>query len=853
MQFWAKTTEEGKPGISVYDHLINVGCMAQCIAEASPELTGRFNIPSTDIGALAALHDIGKISPGFQQKCAAWLIDNNLVEVATRNFWQRDYEPDHGKTTHSAVQDFLQQQGIPRNIAIYLAAALGAHHGRLKFQPNPRGIKPPHGMKLITDNQSAINWEAERLECAQQVWDYFTPSRSLDAFAGDSAAIWWLAGLATVSDWIGSDENFFSPAPRVGEEAVPSIARHALDSIGFMLPVITKELTFQQLFGFPPNEMQERTVAAITGPGVYVIEAPMGMGKTEAALWAAYQLMAHGRANGIYFALPTQVTSNRIHLRMNEFLERIAPESSKSRLIHGSSWLMQEGVQYSPAASGSREKSSEDARDGRDWFASAKRALIAPFGVGTVDQALLGVVAAKHFFVRRFALAGKVVILDEVHSYDIYTGTLIDNLIETLERLGCTVIILSATLTGKRRRQIVSASGSDMDESEQPYPLITGRAEGALLAPVAAAAPIPRSVATEFIRPETAAKEAIALARAGAAVLWICNTVGAAQKQFLYFKEHIGDEFPLGLLHSRFTHNHREEHETAWMGRFGKDGTTRCGSILVATQVVEQSVDLDADLLITELAPTDMLLQRIGRLWRHERGERQVKQPRISIIEEATSLDELRQLSPAQIKKKFGPKAFVYDPYILLRSLEVWQGRAEVNIPLQVRFLIEETYKEKDDEPEAWERLRDETEGQSMAYRQRALMSSNIWQAALDDREGVQTRLNEMETVSLVLCHSIDRDRVEFIDGTKAELVSEAYQFGTAKAIHRNLVKVPRHHFQQIEPCKAFEEYLFESHCAGVVNDDGSVSVNGLRDGVRLNYTVEMGLLVEKKSGEEGV
>ncbi len=853
MQFWAKTTTDGSLGISVYDHMVNVGCVARCIAETSSALLKRFEAQVSDIGALAALHDLGKISPGFQQKCAAWLIDNNLVEVATRNFWQRDYEPDHGKTTHSAVQDFLQQQAIPRNIAIYLAAALGAHHGRLKFPPNPRGIKPPHGIKSITDNQSGINWEAERLDCAQKVWNYFTPSGSLDAFAGDSAAIWWLAGLATVADWIGSDENYFSPEPRVVAEDVHSIARHALDSVGFTLPVITKGLIFQQMFGFPPNKMQERAVATITEPGVYVIEAPMGMGKTEAALWAAYQLMADGRANGIYFALPTQVTSNRIHLRMNDFLERIAPESGKSRLIHSSSWLMQERLQYRPAASGGREKSSEDARGGRDWFASAKRALIAPFGVGTVDQALLGVVAAKHFFVRHFALAGKVVILDEVHSYDMYTGTLIDKLIETLERLGCTVIILSATLTGKRRRQIVSASGNEMEESEQPYPLITGRAEGMSLAPVAAAAPVPRSVAIEFTKPEIAAGEAIALARAGGTVLWICNTVGTAQKQFQYFKECIGGAFPLGLLHSRFTHNHREEHETAWMGRFGKDGATRCGSILVATQVVEQSVDLDADLLVTELAPTDMLLQRIGRLWRHDRGERQVKQPRICIIEEAATLDELRLLAPAQIKKKLGSKAFVYDPYILLRSLEVWQGRTAVTVSSQVRLMIEETYKEKDDEPEAWQELFIETEGKARAYCQRALMSSNIWQAALDDREGVQTRLNEMETVSLVLCRSIDRDRAEFVDGAAAELVSEAYRFETAKAIQRNLVKVPLHHFQQIKPCKAFEEYLFESHCVGVVGDGGIVSVKGLKDGVRLNYTAEMGLLVVKKSGEEEV
>lgn len=853
MEFWAKTTEDSKPGISVFDHMINVGCVARCIAESSPVSLERFNAQAAEIGMLASLHDLGKISPGFQRKCDAWLEENNLADIASRCFWQRDYEADHGKVSHSAIQDFLLVQGIPKSIAKYVATALGGHHGRLKFPPNDRGIKAPHGIKQIMDSQSGINWDAERLECAKQVWDYFNVSGALDSFSGDSAAIWWLAGLATVADWIGSDENYFSPAPRDADEDVPFMARHALDSIGFRLPVITKNLTFEQLFGFPPNRMQEKTIASITEPGVYVIEAPMGMGKTEAALAAAYQLMAAGKASGIYFALPTQVTSNRIHLRMNDFLQRISPEYGKSRLIHGNSWLMQETIRYQPASSGSWGKSSEDARNGRDWFASAKRALIAPFGVGTVDQALLGVVAAKHFFVRHFALAGKVVILDEVHSYDIYTGTLIDKLIETLERLGCTVIILSATLTGRRRNQIISVLGNSDENSDQSYPLITGRAEGLPFEPVAVEAPLSRSVAVEFVKVESAANKAINLASSGGAVLWICNTVGAAQKQFKYFQEHVSDAFPLGLLHSRFTYKHREEHETEWMGRFGKDASTRCGSILVATQVVEQSVDLDADLLITELAPTDMLLQRIGRLWRHERGKRLIAGPRICIIEEPATLDELRDITPAQIKKKLGNKAFVYDPYILLRSLEVWQGRTEVEIPSQVRLLIEETYLEKDEEPEAWQTLRMEMDGNSMAYRQRAVMSSNIWQAALDDREGVQTRLNEQKTVSLIICRSIDRESAVFFDSTVAELVSDTYRFDTARAIHRNLVKVPQHHFLQVEQCPAFEEYLYDSQCVGIVGDDGTVSVKGLKDGVGLTYTVEMGLFIEKKSGEEGV
>lgn len=852
MIFWGKTTDGDKPGISVYDHMINVGCVARCIAESSPVLLDRFNVKSSEVGALAALHDLGKISPGFQQKCATWLEQHNLTVIAARCFWQRDYETDHGKVTHAAVQEFLTQQGVSRDTAMYLAAVLGAHHGRLKFLPNPRGIKPPLGIKPITDIQSGIDWNAERLDCAKKIWDYFKPQGSMEPLSGDSAAIWWLAGLATVADWIGSDEDYFSPAAEVAADASAS-ACHARVSIGFTLPVITKGLTFEQLFGFPPNGMQERTLQTITGPGVYVIEAPMGMGKTEAALGVAYNLLASGEANGIYFALPTQATSNRIHLRMNNFLERVAPDYGKSRLIHGNSWLMQESLPFRPAVSGSREKSADDARNGRDWFASAKRALIAPFGVGTVDQALLGVVAAKHFFVRHFALAGKVVIIDEVHSYDLYTGTLIDKLVEMLEGLGCTVIILSATLTRKRRGQIIDIPDNRTEASEQPYPLISGRTEGVSLAPVAAIAPAPRSVSVEFVSSDAAVKEAVTLVRAGAAVLWICNTVSSAQRQYRQFKELLGDAVPVGILHSRFTHTDREAHETTWMGRFGKGSATRCGSILVATQVVEQSVDLDADLLITELAPTDMLLQRLGRLWRHDRGERLVKGPRVCVIEETTSLDELRQHSPAQIKKILGNKAFVYDPYILLRSLEVWRGQPEVVLPNQIRALIEETYRDRDKEPESWRKLLAENEGNAMAYRQRALMSSNIWQAALDDREGVQTRLNEMPTVSMILCRKITKEMAEFIDGSVTELVSDTYTFATARTIHKNLVKVPLHHFVKFQPCPAMEEYLYDNQCIGIVGDDGTVEVSGLKSGIQFRYFADMGLFIDKSFGEEGV
>lgn len=842
LHFWAKTVADGKPGISVYEHMVNVGCVAETIAQISPGLLDRFHLTSSIVGALAALHDLGKISPGFQRKCEAWLEDNGLTKVARNGCWDTAMEKDHGKVTHAAVQSFLAGKGFERKTAKFLSTALGAHHGRLN-PPNDRGYRPP---KPISEDQSAIDWDAERVANADRIWEYFAREGLLPTLSEDSPALWWVAGITSVADWIGSDERFFSPAHRMEDENTPALAQKAIETIGFLPPSIEKGLSFETIFRFPPNSMQSKALATITGPGVYVIEAPMGMGKTEAALGAGYQLMAAGKARGIYFALPTQATSNRIHLRMNEFLRQIAPAAPTSRLIHGNSWLMEPAMELRPSTTEKLGTTRDDARISRNWFASTKRALLAPFGVGTVDQALLSVVAAKHFFVRHFALAGKVVILDEVHSYDLYTGTLIDKLITVLEGLFCTVIVLSATLTEKRRAQITSLPDRTADEGQLPYPLITGRQEGRCLEPIAASPPKSRIVDVDFVTAEDAAGQAISLAQKGGAVLWICNTVDAAQKEYRRFKELPHGDFPMGLLHARFPFRRREALEQEWMERLGKSGATRCGSILFSTQVVEQSVDLDADLLVTELAPTDMLLQRLGRLWRHERRNRPNDKARMYILKETRSLEELRAMEPKAIMEALGNKAKVYAPYVLLRSLEVWRAHRQVSIPSQIRDLIASTYRDADEEPDSWQQLSFEWFGTDSAKKMMAHRNSNLWQVELEDEEGVQTRLNELPTISLVLCRSVTGHEAVFADQDRARLGNEEYRLTTAQAIQKNLVKVPEYCFERIHPFSGFTDYLYGNQSAGILGENGVIEVKGLKRGIRLFYSDEMGLVIER-------
>lgn len=200
----------------------------------------------------------------------------------------------------------------------------------------------------------------------------------------------------------------------------------------------------------------------------------MGMGKTEAALAAAYRRWDEGSERGLYFALPTQLTSNRIHLRNSAFLKNIVAEVSTHILAHGNAWLHDDRARSFCPATTSPGSSSPDATEATRWFSANRKPLLAPFGTGTVDQALMAAIGTKHSALRLFALSGKVIIIDEVHSYDPYTSALVDHLILWLREVGCTVMVLSATLTAKRRGEMIRKVGAtESSPPPQAYPLIT--------------------------------------------------------------------------------------------------------------------------------------------------------------------------------------------------------------------------------------------------------------------------------------------------------------------------------------------------------------------------------------------
>jgi CRISPR-associated endonuclease/helicase Cas3 len=854
---WAKTTKDAQgreiPGINVRDHCLNVGCVAEALLNLLPKHLRNLLPPS--VPTLAALHDIGKVSLGFQQKCPAWLGEHGLSAISTKQNWCLS-ETHHGKVTAFALRDYFRSRwgdGSWEDVA----HCVGAHHGTLfgkLFAKQPK--KDPTAWAAQARRELIEELERVRGDLPKQ------PARLLES------DLWYLAGLITVADWIGSDERFFSPdrSPMQRTKAAARAdARRALTEIGWRTCRLRPGLTFKDLFGFnKASDLQVRAANVSEQPRVALIEASMGAGKTEAALALAYRLMEFGTANGLYFALPTQVTSNRIHLRVRAFLQRAVAQSALLRLAHANSWLRDNSCSV-VAPAGRDDKTPVVARQ---WFASAKRALLALYGVGTIDQALLGVVAAKHFFVRQFALAGKVVIVDEVHSYDLYTGTLVDHLVRQLRQLGATVVILSATLTAERKRELLGLpKRATLDDS---YPLLSVVPKGrGNLIQLRVGSEEPKQVAVRCVElaEADAVAECLRRAEGGECVLWIRNTVAEAQAAFRHLRsDRCGDEPMVALLHSRFPHFRREQLERLWLTRLGKDPRRRPhGCVLVATQVVEQSVDVDADFLLTDLAPTDMLLQRIGRLWRHqERPDMAARRPATARREIWVKRPDLADADDAgALKRALGRSAKVYAPYVLLRSLTEWLKLTEqgaLELPRDIRPLLEATYaKPAPTEPKSWTSLRRELQQRRAELKDHAEAVTRVWSMEqLDDEEGVQTRWSKFETGWLLLVRKarVRRDELELepLRGRPFTVQARKWTIDAAKRIHQNLVRVDAwmiHEGYGYLP-DALRDYMRGRFALGILKGDrnGPIGWPGQQGPSRLYYHEDIGVEIQPKRKE---
>jgi CRISPR-associated endonuclease/helicase Cas3 len=730
-------------------------------------LPGIARLLPDNVSLAAAVHDVGKVSPGYQLKYFSQLVRQFAPNLARMDPCR--FESKHATISAAAVDRWLTTPATP------LATVAGGHHGSLA-----RGR---------ADDKAEVyggeSWAHERRRLIDALVHEFGAPPSLEQNRGISVPV--LAGLVSVADWIGSDERFFPSDTTPADHDAAVIAEHAISECGLRVPALQPNLTFEQVFGFPPNACQEQFADLVSGPGLYVLEAPMGLGKTEAALYAAYTLINAGHNRGIYFALPTRLTSDRIYKRMSKFLNSVSVEPASPLLAHGLAWLR----------AFDEQRSGRFAPGQREWFGPLKRALLAPYAVGTIDQALLAVLRVRHNFVRAYGLAGKVVILDEVHSYDMYTGTLLDRLTTRLLEIGCSVIVLSATLTASRRNRLAPALGAVKTSA---YPLGI-RLQGAK-ADSHPLTPPPESICQTRIEPwddGTVAHAAVTAAEAGQCVVCIANTVGRAQAWYTAIASYMrAGAFEVGLLHARFPLFQREAIEDKWVTALGRDGPRPHGCVLVATQLVEQSVDIDADLMISELAPTDMLLQRMGRLWRHSRPDRACCTPAFIVV----ARDPASVTTGAEAVEILGREnSLVYAPYVFLRTHAVWRSLSSVCRPRDIRPLIEATYAD----PTAPESpvLTDLRAALTAAAGKLAALAVSAGDnvqglPVMEDREDVATRYSDLPTTPVLLVTAIDapapsRAQLTLLSGHTVTLDEFRPDLRVTCLLHRNLVTIARH------------------------------------------------------------
>lgn len=670
------------------------------------------------LAIFAGFHDIGKACRGFQEQIA-----------------KNAQETPHGTVSARILRDSLTQPpfDLERKFANRISLIIGGHHG----------IIPKNGhVNAVKDKTSDSVWRRTWPQLTERLLSlYPVPEQRPSAL--DNARAMWIAGFISAVDWVGSNTSYFPYAAFGGyvpdgfslasyQHASARSARTALRELGWLAtPSSIDERTFEQLFDFiqVPNDLQRNAIQIareMGEPGLVIVEAPMGEGKTEVALYLADAAGVHLEMRGAYIALPTMATSNQMFGRVRDFLSNRYQHDNfiQLQLLHGHA-AMSEDVEalnrnfdeyltftdHLEGIDGAGDHAELASAVASSWFGGRKRGMLSPFGVGTIDQSLLAILPIRHYFVRLFGLSNKVIVLDEVHAYDAYMTTLLERLLGWLAAMNCHVILLSATLPKTKRNRLLAAYrrkdseslGADEEPPQQDslaYPCISwtvgGRSGGQA---VGVSDRGRKHLKLRWLQvrdgadgSELAHELNRTLIGGGCAAV-VCNTVHRAQEVYQAIADSgLFGEQEIGLFHARFLFKDRREIERSCLEQFGKpagDGTNPearpLRMVLVATQVIEQSLDLDFDLMITEMAPIDLLLQRSGRMHRHPRPSRPegLEEPQLWILEPEVE-DEL---------PSFGRGTeYVYAPHILLRTWLQLKERDKIDVPEDVSELIEAVY-----------------------------------------------------------------------------------------------------------------------------------------------------------------
>ncbi len=748
-----------------------------------------------------ALHDIGKFSRAFQGLKTD--LSPDLVKANPRMPYTE---------RHDSLGFWLWRENLSNQLEKQLSVNgewLNKIELWLEIVTGHHGMPPKKSGGRISNFFEQEDEEAAR-HFVQSVHSLFLSEFDHAALQNNDlkkqlkTVSWQLAGITVLADWLGSNQEYFKYCSKPEELAV-YWHKHALPSAGEaiqFMPGKPKTTQFQginNLFPFikQPTPLQKYAINEPLNdkPQLFILEDVTGAGKTEAALILTHRLLSAGLADGLYVALPTMATANAMYQRLGKVYRRFYESSDLPSLIlaHGardlsdafceSVFLSENQVADLNYTDGHDEQEQELSATAycNAWLAdNRKKALLADVGVGTLDQALLAVLPARHQSLRLLGLGRKVLLVDEVHAYDSYMQRLLDALLETHARQGGSVILLSATLPQTMRENLVVAFHRGLGDDtprifRNAYPLAThSPTAGESEKHIDTREEVKRSVIIERLEEEDVVIEQIQQAKSkGQCVCWIRNTVKAARASYRTLaqcewmnKDH------LHLFHSRFAMVDRQKIEEETLMRFGDESNheARKGQVLIATQVVEQSLDLDFDVLITDLAPIDLIIQRAGRLRRHIRDEQgnrlrelNAKDRRGTPILYLFSPDPTKNANASWLKTAQKGTQAVY-PHVgqlwLTAKLLLKDGKGKFTMPADARGLIEGVYSHEAEGtiPESLLDASMDAVGKNLMHQSMANLNvlklnkgytrlSGEW----DEENRTPTRLTEEESISVAI------------------------------------------------------------------------------------------------------
>lgn len=657
LPLWRHLEDTAAVACLLWDHWLPIG-IKNHIASTLP---GGVDDARRLLAWLAGIHDIGKATPAFAVK-APMMTDRLLragfdLDVAL----SESRSAPHGALGYQVLDRWLDERCPAANSRARssLAIVVGAHHGVMPDSAGLEAIKNRRhylgGSAWAEARTEILENMAARTGAKSRLAEWLTRPLPPTAQAHLAAAV-------VVADWLASDETRFPYGARPADPTWTDLGLPPPWTPAAPPRDTTELLTrrFPFLAGHKATAIQVSAIEAAWAadrPPFILLEAEMGSGKTEAGLAAAEVLVHRFGLGGVFVALPTMATSDAMFGRVRSWVEQLPGHGSLSMyLAHGKAGLNDEfrGLADDHKITGLYEDdvaahpASRAVATVNAWTRGRRKGVLAPFVVGTIDQVLFGALRSRHLALRHLGLASKVVVVDEVHAADTYMRQYLRSMLTWLGAYGTPVVLMSATLPPAQRHELVTAYANGAASCPLAAPRPPKRPE---------LAPRPgypstllldsgtRDVATEQVssRPRTIhvderpddLEHLVAMLReelsGGGCVAVIRNTVQRAQETWRTLQAEL-DDVEVVLVHSRFLAVDRAHRESDLVRRLGRSSTVDDGSrpsrlIVVGTQVLEQSLDIDVDLMISDLAPVDLLLQRVGRLHRHARGVDEAQRP----------------------------------------------------------------------------------------------------------------------------------------------------------------------------------------------------------------------------------